>query len=137
MLQLVRRVFVAIGLGLVLAAVPAVAQAQTTAEFGPRATLLADGVGIDVTVIYTCPPDGTVASIEVSVTQEVRGVLARGTGGASPTCDDTQQTAIVRVLASGGQPFGKGDAYAQGNMAPCVGCFGGFRFSAVIDVRKK
>jgi hypothetical protein len=138
-LQLVRRVVVAIGLGLVIAAVPGVAQATTTAEFGPTATLVADGVGIDVTVIYTCPADGTVADIDVSVTQNVRGLLTSGIGREAPTCDDVQHTATVRVFASvnDGRAFSKGVTYAQGNLAPCVFCFGGPTFSATIDVRKK
>jgi len=140
MRQFVLRVLMVIGLtsGLAFATVPGAAQAETAGQFGSTATLIASGVGINVPVTYICPPDGSVASLEVSVTQAVRGVLVRGSGSTSPlTCDDTQHTVVTSVFASGSLAFAKSDAFAQSNLAPCVGCFGGVTFSATITVRKK
>ncbi len=103
MRQFVLRVLMVIGLtsGLAFATVPGAAQAETAGQFGSTATLIASGVGINVPVTYICPPDGSVASLEVSVTQAVRGVLVRGSGSTSPlTCDDTQHTVVTSVFAS-------------------------------------
>lgn len=90
------------------------AMASNLLEIGPRATLVARGVAVDVPVTYTCStmPEGSMANFQVSVTQVVRGQQVTGaSAGVEPVCDGTSQNLTVRVTVQpGAAPFKPGTA---------------------------
>jgi hypothetical protein len=79
----------------------------TTVSIGPQATLTGDplGSGLNVTITYSCfpgfgggyPGGGAFGSVSVTDLQGNQGF-----GNFSPNCNDTRQTAVVFVQASGG-----------------------------------
>lgn len=140
--RFVRILFVvALGTALATAALapPAVAQEPTvTASLTGAATLVAKGAAVDVEVAYSCSPDATSASIDVSLTQRVSGGrLANGFGFTSAPCDGAEHTTTVRVIADGDLAFKKGDAVGRGGVVACneFACFFGRIDPATVRIR--
>ena len=138
------RILVVLALGTALAstalAPSAVAQEPSiTANLTGAATLVAKGAAVDVEVAYTCAPDTTSASIFVQLTQRVSGGrLATGSGFTGDlVCDGALHTTTVRVTASGGTAFKKGEAVGGGTVLGCdeAGCFEAGFPSATVRVR--
>ena len=123
--RIVSLMALALALATVVLAPSAVAQPTASARFGEAATLVAKGAAVDVAVIYSCSPDVTFPGTNFDLTQRIDGKhLATGSGGSNDfICDGIERTTIVRVIGSGGIPFKKGDAVAQGRFNAC-GSFG-------------
>jgi hypothetical protein len=75
----------------------------------------------------------------VQFTQRVSATrLATGSGSATGLiCDGAEHTTTVRVIASGGTPFKKGEAVASGTVIACgeAGCFETGLGTATVRVR--
>jgi hypothetical protein len=88
--------------------------ASNLLEIGPRATLVARGVAVDVPVTYACAPMAELSwyYFEVRVTQVVRGQQVTGaSAGVVPVCDGTSQDVTVRVsVQPGAAAFKSGTA---------------------------
>jgi hypothetical protein len=81
------------------------AMASNLLDIGPRATLVARGVAVDVPLTYTCAPMApwSMYNFQVRVTQVVRGQQVTGaTAGVDPVCDGTPQDITVRVSVEPG-----------------------------------
>lgn len=95
-----------------IAATPAIA--SNLLEIGPRATLVARGVAVDVPVTYTCSTmaEWSMYNFEVRVAQVVRGQQVTGaSASAVPVCDGTSHDITVRVTVQpGSAPFKSGTA---------------------------
>ena len=79
--------------------------ASNLLDIGPRATLVARGVAVDVPLTYTCAPMApwSMYNFQVRVTQVVRGQQVTGaTAGVDPVCDGTPQDITVRVSVEPG-----------------------------------
>ena len=88
----------------------ALAQDALTVEIAKKATLVAEGQAVLVTVTVTCPAGSEVLEAFIYVVQDER---SSPFVGLPVTCDGTAQTITVSVPASD-IPFRTGDARVSG-----------------------
>jgi hypothetical protein len=94
---------------------------QAQIQVNSRATLVAKGAGVDVSVTASCSgPEVESGTISVILTEAVKKAVATGYGGAGIDCTGTTQTTEILVIAQSGKAFTKGTATANANITACT-----------------
>lgn len=82
------------------------------------ATLVAKGVGVDVTLQVECAGTRN-AFVDVTLTERFSKDIVRGSGFADVGCTGSPQTIVLLVTARS-TPFKPGEALAQANIFGCT-----------------
>jgi len=113
-----------------------------------KATLVANGVAVDVSVIVRCSvPAGFITSVSGSLRQAFKPTktVTFGSGSLDIVCDGTQQTIPIRVNVDirenpSNHLFRQGSALANFDLSARDPDFNNYQlggFSGTIDVKKK
>jgi hypothetical protein len=81
-------------------------------------TLVARGAAVDVPVDVDC--NASFADMHVEVTERVGGQTATGSTDVAVACDGSHQLLLIRVPASSGRPFSKGQALVTAQLFGCT-----------------
>ena len=82
------------------------------------ATLVARGAAVDVPIDVDC--NASFADMHVQVTERVGGHTATGQTDVAVACNGGHQRLLIRVPASSGKPFSKGQAVVTAQLFGCT-----------------
>lgn len=110
------------GLPFATATGPAFADPSVTARLGSTtATLLADGAGVQVSIVYSCSKSSTSTYLYSRVTERIReGRVAQGSGSSDALkCNGAKHTSRLVLPSENGYAFKEGVSLAQGTLTAC------------------
>jgi hypothetical protein len=97
-------------------------------------TLLARGIAADVPVDVTCNSSYPI-SLNVYVSERVGSRTASGGGYVMVTCTGSPQRVVVRIVATSGTPFSRGNGVASGYLYGCNDATCGTAEAEIVTVK--